>query len=162
MQIWTLSDAKQDFTGFTLVAQKYSRDVCYYNFCVCVRACVCARSHASIYISRSEANICPPQHSWDVMSPAFIQDKLLSTHSLPTDGCPLSTSRLTVAHANTQLQCTFWIFIYLFIFTMHLCTIWLHSDVLLLTKFVNIQLNSRMHKSTCKNVDLYLVLLWAK
>lgn len=49
MQIWTLSDAKQDLIGFTLVAQ-YSRDVCYYNFCVCVCVYVCACAFACEYI----------------------------------------------------------------------------------------------------------------
>lgn len=39
-------------------------------------------------------------------------------------------------------------------FTIHVCTIWLHSDVLIcviLTKFLNTQFNSRMCKSTWIN-----------
>jgi len=53
------------------------------------------------HISESQRNICSPQHSWDVMSPAF---NMLSTHSLPTDGQTLSTSLLALQRAHTQTQ----------------------------------------------------------
>lgn len=70
--------------------------------CVCLRACV--RVCVCVHISRSQANICPPQHSWDVMSPAFNRDDLLSTHSLPTDGQPLSAGRPALRHTDTQIR----------------------------------------------------------
>lgn len=49
MQIWALSDAKQDLIGFTLVVQMYSGDVCYYLY-VCVRVCtfLCVYIYQSI------------------------------------------------------------------------------------------------------------------
>lgn len=46
MQIWALSDAKQDLIGFTLVVQMYSGDVCYY---LCV--CACVHVPMRVYIS---------------------------------------------------------------------------------------------------------------
>lgn len=94
-------------SGFTSVAHTYSTDVCYCNFrCVCVYMCVCVPVCVCVcvHISRSQANICPPQHSWDVMSPAFNRDDLLSTHSLPTDGQPLSAGRPALRHTDTQIR----------------------------------------------------------
>lgn len=85
------------------MAEIHTGSVCYYNFqCVYVFVCLCLCASVCVHMTRSQANICPPQHSWDVMSPAFNRDNLLSTHSLPTDGQLLSTNQPALQHTHTH------------------------------------------------------------